>query len=225
MVEVINFIASNAREIIGLLSSNSPPWFLLGMIVFFTALGIAVASLAIYYFCAFSSKRDLLKINLNQYNYADHPVLKKVLAICFYLIEYIIILPFFIVLSFVILAVVVLLISYEGQSVNSVLLISAAIILAIRLLAYTKKEVAKDLASLFPYSALFIFLLTPSTFSIERFTTQANEIPILFENILYYLIVIVVVEALLRGFSTINLLFKSEEKREEMSSKFFVSKL
>jgi len=108
MVEVINFIASNAREIIELLSSKSPPWFLLGMIVFFTALGIAVASLAIYYFCAFSSKRDLLKINLNQYNYADHPVLKKVLAICFYLIEYIIILPFFIVLSFVILAVVVL---------------------------------------------------------------------------------------------------------------------
>lgn len=225
MSEVSEVFINQARNVFGTLSGNLPDWFVIGIIVFFTALAIAVSSLAIYYFCAVSSKRDLLKVNLNQYNYADHPVLKKVLAGCFYLVEYIIILPFFVLLSFVVLAVVILLMSYEGQSVSSVLLISAAIILAIRLLAYTKKEVAKDLASLFPYSALFIFLLTPSAFSIERFVSQAREIPLLFENLLYFLIVIVIVETLLRVFSTIQLLFRSEEKREEMSSKFFVSKI
>lgn len=224
-MEVIARLIIEAQKVYSLIDSVLPPWFSLAVLVFFAALALALMCLFLSFFYSFICKRDLLKLSLNQYNYSDHPVLKKVFAIGLYILEYVIVLPFFIFLSFVFMSVTILIISYEGQTVDSVLLISASMILAIRLLAYTNKSVSKELSSLFPYSALFIFLLTPNIVSVERLIAQANEIPLLFDNILSFLGIILVVEILLRIMYVIQRLFISESKREASERNFSIEKL
>ena len=82
---------------------------------------------------------------MSKYNYSNHAVAKKFFATIFYLLEYVIVTPIIIVLWFAALAIVLMLIA-ESYSIDQVLLVSAAIIGAIRILAYYKGEISKDLA-------------------------------------------------------------------------------
>src|SRR3989344_2438759 len=120
--------------------------------VLFLAVVLAVISLFIWEFYKSTSKRNLIRLDLKKYNYSEHPFVSKILAIALYLIEYIIIIPFLIILWFTGLSIVLLLIA--ERPINEILFISAALIGAIRILAYYKVEMSKDLAKLFPLITL-----------------------------------------------------------------------
>src|SRR3989344_1832016 len=61
---------------------------------------LAVISLFIYKFYNSISKRNLIELNLRQYNYSSHPIASKFFAILLYLLEYMVIMPFLILLWF-----------------------------------------------------------------------------------------------------------------------------
>jgi len=176
-------------------------------IAFYTLL-IAIYSILMWKFYKFLARRDILELNLSQYNRTEHPVLYKFLAVLLYFLEYVIILPIIVFFWFSVFSVFILLLS-EIENVSQILLISAAIVAATRMTAYYSRELSKDLAKLFPFTLLVVFLLQPTFFSIQRIITRFLEIPSLLNKILIYLAFIAALEILMRFMFTVFNLFSS----------------
>jgi len=191
------------------LSSFSSSSLVVNVLLF--AIILAVVSFFIWKFYKSTSKRNLIELDLRKYNYSEHPVSSKAFAIVLYLLEYVIIMPFLLVLWFTGLSLVLLLIAKE-RSVTDVLFISAALIGAIRILAYYKGEIAKDLAKLFPFITLSIFLLSPGAFDFSNLFSQLAVIPQLIDSIFSFVLIISLLEIVLRVFYTVFEFYKSEEE-------------
>ncbi len=194
----------------------------LALIVFIWAIVIAIISLFIWEFYKSTSKKNILNLNLSKYNVSTHPILKKFLALILYLLEYTVIIPLLITLWFSGLSVVLLFIA-RGVSIDYVLLLSAALIAAIRILSYYNEEISQDLGKLFPLITLSVFLLSPGSFDLNNLIERFNEIPTLFTNIFSYIFLVFVVEIVMRILYTFSAFFISEEKRFGLFSIFVPS--
>ncbi len=172
---------------------------------------LAIVSLFIFKFYKSISKRNLISLNLYKYNTSDHPVESKVFAMLFYLIEYILFIPFLIMLWFAGFAVVLFLIAKDGQGAEYILLIAAALIGAIRLLAYIREELSADLAKLFPFVALSFLVLTPGEFNLDVIIDNLKTIPFLLSHIFSFMVVILFIEILMRVIYTFYEFWRSEE--------------
>ena len=196
-----------------------PPY--LGNFVNFLLLVLLVVlySIIIWKFYRFVSKKNIIELNLNQYNRSEHPFFTKVFAAILYFLEYIIILPFIIFLWFGVFTLFLIFLT-ENLEVNALLLVSATIVAAIRMTSYYKEGLAKDLAKLLPFTLLAISLLNPNFFDIERILSHFSSLPLFFNKILIYLLFIIILEMILRFFDFIFSLFgleevpKTEEDRE-----------
>ena len=154
--------------------------------VFIFSLFVSGYAIFTWKFYKFLARKDILKLNLSQYNPSDHPVLRKTLAACLYLIEYAVILPFVIFFWFAILSFMILLIS-EGSGALHVLYISAAIVTSIRILSYYEEELAVEIAKLLPLTVLAIFVAGAGSFSVPTLLESLLEIPQFATSILYFL--------------------------------------
>src|SRR3989338_6760058 len=143
------------------------------------------------------SKKDIISINLAQYNSFEHAVLNKIFAGVLYFIEYLIILPFLILFWYILFALVLLFFS-ENISLEQILLLSAAVVGSIRLLAYYKQEIAMDVAKLLPFTILAIILLSPRFLDVGRFLDSINQIPELILSVGSILFFVVGLEIVLR---------------------------
>jgi hypothetical protein len=185
-------------------------------ILFFIFL-VALVSIFIWKFYQSLSQKNLIDLNLNRFNNSEHPATKKLFAVCVYLFENMLVMPFLIMLWFGALAVVILLISERPAS--EVLMISAAIIGAVRILAYYRKEISQDLAKLFPFVVMSALLLSPKALDGENVLANAAGIPSLAVNIFYYLIVVYAIEFVMRLFYTLYDFYHSEDERLEEEEK------
>ncbi len=177
------------------------------------ALLITLYCIITWKFCKFFAKRDIFKLNLKKYNTARHPALSKFLAFIFYLLEYIIITPLIVFFWFAILAIALIMLS-EGQEIANILMISGAVVASVRMTSYYSNELSEELAMMFPLLIPIYFILEPGFFSIGRLFTQFNEIPGMFQHILIYLGIIVVVELVLRLLFLIGNFGESSESEE-----------
>ena len=193
------------------LSSSLPPKLFLGISLFLFAIIIAIAAFIILKFYLTLSKKNFIHLDLRKYNTSEHPSLHKLFAVLFYFIEYILIMPILILLWFVLLSGVLLLLASE-RAAGQILILSGAVIMAVRILAYYNEEISKELAKLFPFIALSIFLLTPGAFEITRFLEKLRELPGLLENTIYFFIIIFIFEIIIRVVYTISELFKGHEE-------------
>ena len=171
---------------------------------------VVIVALFIWYFYKSLSQKDLITLNLYKYNRSEHPTISKILAVMLYFIEYILVMPFLILVWFTALAFIILVIA-DQQSVQGVLFLSAVLIGAIRILAYVHKEIAQDLAKLFPFITLSIFLLSPGAFNLEGVFLRAAGLGILFDQVFAFFFVIFVVEIILRLGSTVRSFWRSGE--------------
>ncbi|MFA5173859.1 MAG: hypothetical protein WC438_01635 [Candidatus Pacearchaeota archaeon] len=176
----------------------------------FYILFIVLYSLFIWKFYRFLARKDIIQLNLSQYNYAQHPAWEKVTATALYIVEYLIILPFLVLFWFSVFSVFLLVLS-KGQTTAQILLITAAIISATRITSYISEDLSKDVAKLFPFTALVIFLLEPESIGLVNFFDKIAQIPSLFQHILIFIIFIFIIEFILRGLSTIVDLISSED--------------
>jgi len=150
-------------------------------------------------------------LNLGQYNTYEHPTARKFFAVLFYFIEYILIMPALILLWFIALSAVLLLIAL-GRDINQILIISGAIVMAVRIFAYGSEEVSKELAKLFPLIALSVFLLAPGAFDLPDILNKLKELPLLFNSAVFYFVMILLLEIILRVVYTIVELAKGKEE-------------
>lgn len=177
---------------------NYKPYFILA---FFTILVVAYC-IFVWKLYQFLGKKDILDLNLSQYNTFEHPTTKKLTAIVLFLLEYVIIIPVLISVWFSFLAIFFIVMS-ENENVAQIMLFCAVIIAATRILAYYSKDLSKELGLLFPFTLLIVLLLEPGSFSIPQLISKFSQIPSLFYNIFSYFIFIVGLEVVMRIISII----------------------
>tara|TARA_Y100000310_G_C20648528_1_gene798031 strand:- start:283 stop:933 length:651 start_codon:yes stop_codon:yes gene_type:complete len=197
-------------------SNQIPQSYMPYIILAFYTVIITIYAIFIWKFYKFLARRNIIKLNLNKYNRTEHPFLNKLLASVFFLVEYIIIVPIIVFFWFSILALFLLLLS-KNQNVTQILIISAAIVAATRMTAYYSGDLSKDLAKMFPFTVLAIFLLDPDFFAIEKTISRFAEIPSLLGNILVFLVFIAILEIVMRGlFTIVDLFSPSNEEITEI---------
>jgi len=181
-------------------------------LAFFTTV-IVIYSIFVFYFYRFLAKKNIIELNLNQYNQYNNPAITKIFAFVFYIIEYIILLPVLTFFWFSVLAILILLLS-KGIEVATILLISTALVAAVRVTSYVNEDLSKDLAKMLPFTLLAIAITTAGFFNINALLLRISEIPSLFSNIPYYLLFIVTIEFIMRMADFIQSIFKSSETTE-----------
>ncbi|HUS49747.1 MAG TPA: hypothetical protein VMZ91_06255 [Candidatus Paceibacterota bacterium] len=194
-------------------TNSLPQHYQLLLNIFIYVVLIALYAIFVFEFYRFLAKKNILRLNLSQYNTSNHPFFKKFFRTIFFLLEYIIILPVLVFFWFAVLSFILLILSKE-QSVEQILLISAAVVGAIRITSYFNEDLSRDLAKMFPFTILAIFLLSPRFFEFILVIEKLTQIPIFFSHILWYLVFIIGFEILIRVFYTISFLFKRPEEQE-----------
>ncbi|MDO8508620.1 MAG: hypothetical protein Q7S27_02955 [Nanoarchaeota archaeon] len=202
MGAINNFIDSIGIGYSYLSVSIPTPLFLITKL-FIAAVFITLLVFLIWGFYATLSKRNFIALNLKEYNTSDHPVGRKLLALFLYFIEYILIMPALIILWFLALSIVLLLL-VPDSAMQQILFLSGGIVMSIRILSYLKEDLSRELAKLFPFITLSIYLLSPNLFAKFDFFDKLKEIPILFGNIAYFLASILFLEIILRISYTIH---------------------
>ena len=182
-------------------------------LIFFTVV-IVIYSVFVFYFYRFLAKKNIIELNLNQYNQYANPAVVKFFAVIFYLIEYVIILPILTFFWFAVLSILILLLS-KGLSISTILLISAALVASVRITAYVSEDLSKDLAKMLPFTLLAIAITTAGFFDINALFSRITEIPSLFSNIAYYLLFIVAVELIMRTFTFFQSMIQSSKAIKE----------
>jgi len=171
---------------------------------------IALYAIFIWKFYKFLASKEIIQLNLKQYNYSSYPGLEKLFAIGLYTIEYLVILPFLVLFWFTILSLFLLMLSKQGA--EQILLVSAAIIASTRITAYISEDLSKDLAKILPFTVLATFILGENFFDVSSLIEKILQIPLLFNNILIFIIFIFIVEFVLRTFYSISQFFGSSEE-------------
>jgi len=174
---------------------------------------IFIYSLFIWKYYRFLASREIIQLNLSQYNYSKHPFLEKVFAMALYTLEYLIVLPFLVTFWFAILSLFLLVLSESGDT-SQILLIAAAIIASTRITAYVSEDLSKDIAKILPFTILAAFLLGASFIDVGAILMRLYQVPLLFNDILIYLVFIFVIEFFLRGVYSVLQLMRSDEEEE-----------
>lgn len=193
------------------LLATLPSWAQGFVNLFLIVLLIFAYSVFIWKFYKFIATKNILGLNLNKYNKSQHPFVTKLFAGGLYFIEYIIILPFIIFFWYTIFSIFLILLT-ENLPVSAILIISAAIISSVRMASYYKEDLAKDLAKLIPFTLLAVSIVNWGVFNFERILESLQQIPAFFNNIVTYLIFIILLEIILRSFDFMFSLFGIEEE-------------
>lgn len=194
------------------LNSLSPHYQII-LSIFIYIILISLYSIFVFEFYRFLARKNIIKLNLSQYNHSNHPFFKKFFASIFFLIEYMIVLPVLVFFWFAILSFILLLLS-KDQPLSQILLISAAIVGSIRVTSYFNEDLSKDLAKMFPFTILAVFLLSPDFFDFISILGKLNEIPSFLYHIFWYLVFIACFEILIRLLFTLGFLIKRPEEQE-----------
>jgi len=194
------------RGITGAIPDDVKPYFALG----FAIIGILAYAIFVWKFYRFLARRDIIELNLKQYNRMELPVFHKLAALILFLIEFVIVLPILVFFWFFIMALILLLLA-KDLPIGNILLVSASIVGAVRIASYYSQALARELAKMFPLMILVIAILTPGFFSVESTISKLGQIGDILPHIFIYLVLIMIIEFVLR---MLYLLFPEGPKEE-----------
>ena len=218
VTEVINGTGSEILSAYDSFISLLPSWGQNFISLFILVLLVVIYSIFVWKFYRFVSTKNIIKLNLNQYNKSSHPFYAKMIAGGFYLLEYIIILPFLIFFWFAGFTFFLILLT-ESLDINTLIIVSATIIAAIRMTSYYNEDLSRDIAKLLPFTLLAISLLNPGFFDVGRIITQFNELKNLIGLAFNYLGFIIILEIILRLFDFMFTFFGLEDDDVEEKEK------
>lgn len=188
-----NAITESIKAIIESIPQQQKAFVLL---VTYTAL-IVFYCLFIWKYYSILSNREIISLNLKEYNRSKHPVAEKIVALFLYIVEYLIILPFLVLFWFTILSAFAIVLS-KSADVRHILLITAAIITSTRITAYINEKLAEDVAKVLPLTLIAAFILESKLIDYHGVLTKIYSLPTILDHILIFLVFIFLVEFLLR---------------------------
>ncbi|MBT4376856.1 hypothetical protein HOD29_05785 [archaeon] len=165
--------------------------------LFLIVLVIVVYAMFIWHFYRWIAQKNIFNLNLKKYQRSEHPFMAKAGAGIFNLLEYIVILPFLVFVWFGIFSLFLMLLT-DISNLNTILVVSATVVTAIRIASYYKEDLAKDLAKLLPFTLLGIALIQSGTIGFQKLLTHLANIPAFVSQIGIYLLFIIFIELILR---------------------------
>ncbi|MDA3836451.1 MAG: hypothetical protein PF542_02410 [Nanoarchaeota archaeon] len=178
-----------------------PFWIQNFLNLFFISLLFVIYGVLIWKFYRFIAHKDIIQLNLRQYNKKRNGEKSRFYTFLLYILEYIIILPFLVFFWFAMFTTFLIILT-DNLELNTILIISATIIVAIRMTAYYKEDLAKDMAKLLPFTLLAVAITQSTSFSFSKILGQLFAIPILLQNITSYLLFVFIIEFILRLLET-----------------------
>jgi len=187
----------------------------LGPLVIFS-LGMVAYAVFVFHFYRYLARKDIIELDLEKHNRSELAWLKKTISVIFYMIQYVVLFP---IMAFFWFGILVLLLTFlaKNQTLESILLISMALVAAVRITAYYHEDLSRDLAKMLPFALLGVFLVDISYFSLEtalaklpNFTKAAT-----IETVAYYLLFTIVLEFTLRIIHSIVVAVKGEEPKTD----------
>jgi len=179
--------------------------------------GIVIYAFFIFKFYRFLARRDILELKLHKHHKGFSGFMERVAALVLYLVENILLAPLLIFFWFAVLSVLLLLLT-KSPNPESILLISAALVAAVRITSYYNENLSQDLAKMIPFALLGVFIsevsFTTLAFPLETF----KQIPLLWQSLLYYLIFVIMIEVVMRILRTLlglMIISKVPKKEEE----------
>lgn len=171
--------------------------------------GIVIYAIFIFKFYKYLSKRDILTAGwTHKYSWNEGHI-KSIIKVFLYILEYIILVPIIIFFWFLVMALLLLFMS--NNSANHIMLISMAIVAAIRVVAYYREDLAIDLAKLMPLTLIAIFVSDISFFSLSTTFENAKNMFSILDKLVFYLMFAVAVEFIMRIIELIREAIKRNE--------------
>ena len=178
---------------------------LLGPVAIYVV-GMALYAVFVFKFYRFVATRDMFTLNVSGHEESSRPWLRGLVHISLYGARYLVLFPAFAFFWFVVLTLILSFLAKE-RALSDILLISMATVSAIRVAAYYNEDLSRDLAKILPFAVLGIFLVDASFFEIDESLDVLRETGDHRESILYYLLMLIAVEFVLRlTFGTFSLL-------------------
>ena len=172
---------------------------------------MAIYAIFIFKFYRFLARKDVFRIDLKKYSKAKFALFKKLSSIIAYIVKYLILFPLFVFFWFVILSLLLMLLARNTEA-QMILMISMAVVAAVRVSAYYNEDLSKDLAKMIPFALLGVFLVDMSFFSFRSVLDTARQLPSLWKVMAYYLMFTVVLEFVLRIVYSVVSITKPKEK-------------
>jgi len=180
-----------------------PPYYrVFDSLIFFTIL-ILIYSIFVFYFYKFLAKKNILGLDLSQYNIYKKSRFYKLLASVLYFVEYILLLPLLSLIWFAFLSIFLIILS-KSPSITTILTISASLVGAVRITAYLSEDLSKDLAKMLPFVLLAFFLVGETFFDPSLIIQRALNIQYIFSNLFIYVVFIIGLEIILRSISLVK---------------------
>ena len=158
---------------------------------------MAAYALFVFKFYRFVAARDMFVVDLSKYEESSLRWLRSSFHIVLYVLKYLVLFPIFAFFWFSVLTLILALLS-KGQAFSDSLLIAIGTVGAIRATAYYNESLSRDLAKILPFTVLAIFLVDTSYFSVNDSIESLKEARDYTEEMLYYLLLLVVLEFVLR---------------------------
>lgn len=213
----VNGIGSELLGIYNSLIGTLPNWAQSFVNLFLLVILVVLYAVFVWKLYRFISKKNPLGLNLSRFNRSENPFTTKLFAGLLYFIEYIIVLPFLIFFWFAIFTLFLITLT-QNQNISQILIISATIIAAVRMISYYSEGLADEVAKFLPLTILAVAIINPEFFQagfIERVINMLAQIPSYFAQITHYLGFIIILEIILRFFDFVFSLFGLEEEVEE----------
>ena len=171
-------------------------------------LGIAIYSFFIYKFYRFLAERDILKLHWHK-KYGTEGVMQKFAKVFFYLLENVILIPVIVFFWFIILAALLLLLS--NNDAGPIMLISMAIIGAIRITSYYTEDLSRDLAKMIPFTFLGVFIINLDYSSFATIGAKALAFIDMGSAFVFYLLFVAALELVMRIIRLFSKAIKGED--------------
>ena len=176
-------------------------------------LGIAIYGVVIFKFYRFLARRDLIELKWHhKYNW-DEGFGKRLLKALLYILEHIIIVPIIVFFWFAIMAAILLFLSNNNPEL--IMLISMAIVGAVRITAYYNEDLSKDLAKLVPFALLGVFIVDIAIISLANVVAKAKAFLMVTDTLVFYLLFVVGVELIMRIIFALYAAIKDKDIVEE----------
>ena len=155
--------------------------------------GMVAYGVFVWHFYRFIARREIVSLTLQKYQTGG----KKLTSIIVYFAKYVIVFPLVVTAWFFAYSLFMFFLAPDIDP-DFVFLIVISLVVAIRMAAYYKEDLSKDLAKMIPFSLLGIFLVNSTLFTVDQFVERLDNFIPFVGTIAAFVLFAIGVEAALR---------------------------
>ncbi len=166
-------------------------------------IGMAIYAVFVFELYHFISRKNIFELDLSEYA-SGKEKWENAMKVVRHFVKYLVIFPILPIIWFVVFTVLLAIMS-GGRTVESLLVVSMAVVSTIRIGAYYDERLAEDLAKMLPLALLGIFLVDGvQALSLQSILDVVEAVALEWRTIMYYWVFTVALELVLRIASSLK---------------------